>query len=360
MSIDRGIFLVPWGGLDARRLAEQASEASANFVSISVKDSMGRAWVRSDVVPTWQIDGDPFAVAAESMHDAGLELHASVAVFADAFVGQRNTDALAVGQDGVTAARPGWDEDWYYHLCPTRSEQRERTLAFVVELLDRYQIDALELDFIRFPWKAATSRSGERRFCFCRMCKEAFELETGASMRDLGTNEVDDMWYAWRASRITTLIEEVVSVASRCAVPVSPFVAFWGSEALGGEELAVAQRRFGQDHAALGRLCHRLSPMLYHEFTGEPTCFTERSKRWVADITAHLRDQGSSVCTVVQGGPPANPLDVLDVVRGAFDAGADAIMSYPGLSWSVENAYFARLGEAYCEIASAGHASPVV
>jgi uncharacterized lipoprotein YddW (UPF0748 family) len=271
-------------------------------------------------------------------------------VFADAYVGQRHPSALARGADNVPAARPGWEEDWYYHLCPTQSQQRERTVAFVSELVERYDVDAVDLDFIRFPWKPSGGEGPERSFCFCAACRRSFESASGASVDELGEPDVDAAWWNWRADIISTMVADVVAAAGARDVPVAPFIAVWGSDALGAGELDVARRRFGQDHAQLGAQCERLSPMLYHEFTAEPTCFIKRAKRWVADLTSHLKDRDVSVCTVVQGGPPAPAMDIIDVVRGAVDAGADAVMSYPGLSWTLDNEYWRRLGEAYREL----------
>jgi uncharacterized lipoprotein YddW (UPF0748 family) len=349
LSIDRGIFLVPWGGLDAHDLADHARRASADSVCMSVKDSTGRAWCRSDVVRSWRLAGDPLEAACKSVHAGGMKLRASVAVFADAYLGQRRPEALARGLDGVPAARPGWEEDWYYHLCPTQPEQRDRTVAFVSELVSRYEVDAIDLDFIRFPWKPAGADGPERRFCFCATCRSAFQAATGASVEELGNPAVDAAWWDWRAETISAMVADVATAAGD-SVPVAPFIAVWGSEGFGRDELQKARQRFGQDHRQLGSMCERLSPMLYHEFTDEPTCFIKRAKRWVADMTSHLKDLNVSVCTVVQGGPPAPPMAIIDVVRGAVDAGADALMSYPGLSWTLDNEYWRRLGEAYREL----------
>jgi len=353
VKTERGIFLVPWTGIDIRRTAELLGESSADFISISVKDSMGRTWARSDVVPEWAGGRDPLKDACDVFHRAGLKIRASIAVFADAYHGQLHPDWVAKGADGGLAARPGWSEDWYYHLCPTREPHREYTLRFVEELTSRYEFDGIDLDFIRFPWKAANQDGPERRFCFCDHCRTEFKKVAGEDVLALESPELEPEWYRWRADLISSMVESVGKITVARHMALAPFIALWSADGFGLDELNRSSQRFGQDHRRLAKICDQLSPMVYHRFTDEPTCYTLRSVRWVRDVTWHLRELGATVCSVVQGGPPASPLEVIDAVRAAVDAGAAAIMSYPGLSWTVDNAYWVALGRAYQDIAVA-------
>jgi hypothetical protein len=351
--VDRGVFLVPWLGIDADTVVNQLADVGATFLSLSVKDSMGRTWARSDVVPRWRgSDRDVLADLCDAAHRKQIKVRASVAVFADALQAQLHPDRVALGNDGIAARRPGWSEDWSYHLCPSRPEQQEYTDRFVAELLDRYDVDGIDLDFIRFPWKAANVDGPERYFCYCTQCQQRFTAETGEPWPAEPTTST--AWYDWRAGVITSFVSRI---ADRCEEDgkraLAPFIAFWGSEGLGIEELARATRRFGQDHAALGRISTELSPMLYHRYTDEPTFYTDRTVRWVKDLTWWLRDLDVNVCSVVQGGPPARPMEIYDEVRNAADGGATAVMSYPGWSWSVENEFWVALGGAYRQLPDA-------
>jgi uncharacterized lipoprotein YddW (UPF0748 family) len=347
--MDRGVFLVPWLGIDPETVVAQLADVGATFLSLSVKDSMGRTWARSDVVPRWRgSDRDVVADICAAAHRRQIKVRASVAVFADTYQGQIHPDRVAVGGDAVLAQRPGWSEDWSYHLCPARPEQRAYTLAFVSELVERYDLDGIDLDFIRFPWKPANEDGPERYFCFCAECHTRFAKETGESWPADAMSSAT--WYRWRDSVITSFVSEIADVCTERGATLAPFIAFWGSEGLGPQELTVAARRFGQDHAALAKICTELSPMLYHHYTDEPTFYINRTVRWVKDLTWWLRELDARVCAVVQGGPPARPMEIYDEVRGAMDGGANAVMSYPGWSWSVENEYWKALGGAYGQL----------
>jgi uncharacterized lipoprotein YddW (UPF0748 family) len=350
--VRRGAFFIPWIGTNGSMVAERSLELGADFLSVSVKDSMGRSWSRSDVVPTWKLRDDPFADLCEALHEAGMSVRASVAVFADAYAADRWPDAVAVGNDTVSAQRPGWAEDWYYHLCPVQDRQRDRTLAFIDELARRYPLDGVDLDFIRFPWKPARDQTPARDFCYCPTCQKRFTASTGAEVAQLHDPAVCGSWESWRTGAITSMVESVRDITASHDISLSCFLAFWGSDGLGSAELPKARARFGQDHAALGSICDEVAPMLYHRFTDEPTCHISRSIRWVRDITWHLRELDVRVCAAIQGGPPASPGEITDAVHGAVDAGAAAVMSYPGLSWSIDNEYWAALARAYAELTS--------
>jgi hypothetical protein len=348
--VHKGAFFIPWVGTDGATLAVRAQELGADFLSVSVKDSMGRSWGRSEVVPTWNLNGDPFGLICDSMHRAGISVRASVAVFADTYAAQSWPDEVAVGGDSVPAQRPGWAEDWYYHLCPSRDRQRDRTLAFIDELTQRYPLDGIDLDFIRFPWKPASDGVPARAFCYCSACLKQFSGSTGADASQVHDPAMGEIWRAWRAGVITSMVESVRDIVQPRGITLSAFLAFWGSEGFGPDELTKARARFGQDHSALSSICSELAPMLYHRFTAEPTCYISRSVRWIRDITWHLRELGVNVCATVQGGPPADPGEIAEEVHAAVDAGATALMSYPGLTWSIDNEYWAALAHAYAEL----------
>ncbi len=64
-----------------------------------------------------------------------------------------------------------------------RPEVREHALAFVRELLDRYDPDGLELDWMRFGWHFAPGREAEGAELLCAFLREARALTTEASAR---------------------------------------------------------------------------------------------------------------------------------------------------------------------------------
>jgi len=72
------------------------------------------------------------------------------------------------------------------------------------ELASRYDIDGLQYDFIRYPNAAG---------CFCKVCRERFERETGAAVATWPADVVDgprhDAWVEFRCARISDLVKYV-------------------------------------------------------------------------------------------------------------------------------------------------------
>jgi len=64
-----------------------------------------------------------------------------------------------------------------------RPEVREHALAFVRELLERYDPDGLELDWMRFGWHFAPGREAEGAELLCAFLREARALTAEASAR---------------------------------------------------------------------------------------------------------------------------------------------------------------------------------
>ena len=64
-----------------------------------------------------------------------------------------------------------------------RPEVREHAMAFVRELLDRYDPDGLELDWMRFGWHFAPGREAEGAELLCAFLREVRALTTEASAR---------------------------------------------------------------------------------------------------------------------------------------------------------------------------------
>ena len=81
-------------------------------------------------------------------------------------------DSVPVGVDGKHLAR----EEWYVPVCPNHPHVRSRHLDDMATLLDSVgdEIDALWLDFIRFPvrWEGADPKLPQA--CFCRHCLNLF------------------------------------------------------------------------------------------------------------------------------------------------------------------------------------------
>ncbi len=98
-------------------------------------------------------------------------------------------------------------EDTFYFLNPALQEVRDFLLALCRELLDRYDFDGLQLDYIRYP----VIRGIERSAGFEEQTKELFLQETGIRLDEITTTECAE-WKAfteWRAEKITSYVASI-------------------------------------------------------------------------------------------------------------------------------------------------------
>lgn len=96
---------------------------------------------------------DPLAVAIDECHRLGMELHAWINTFR---IGDVATVAAFenVSEPGhVYYEQPGWVETYNNQLWldPSSAEARAWLVENVMEIVDGYDIDAVNFDFIRYP-----------------------------------------------------------------------------------------------------------------------------------------------------------------------------------------------------------------
>lgn len=92
---------------------------------------------------------DPLAFAIEECHKRGLELHAWVVSMP---LGTRKHVA-SLGKQSVTKKKPAlckqYKNEWF--LNPGMPETKEYLFSIVKEIVTRYDVDGIHLDYIRYP-----------------------------------------------------------------------------------------------------------------------------------------------------------------------------------------------------------------
>lgn len=210
---------------DVNRIIDAAADARFNVVLFQVR-GFADAYYRSTLEP-WakRLAGlgvdpgfDPLATAIETAHARGIELHAYVNAFTAWPAG--DVPASAAGApDHVLRAHPEWLEktatgltiaDNHQWLAPGIPAVRAWNVAVVREILERYEVDGIHLDRIRYGDAAAGFNALER---------EAFAAQYGTDetkFRQFRTDAVNE-----QVRQIYELIAEVRPAARLSA-------AVWG------------------------------------------------------------------------------------------------------------------------------------
>jgi uncharacterized lipoprotein YddW (UPF0748 family) len=142
-------------------------------------------------------------------------------------------------------------------LCPTDPASLDLETALVLEMLDRFPLDGVQFDYIRFP---------NDRSCYCEGCRTRFHEETGLSA---GTwpddvapgGSLRARYSAWRVGRITNALVVLSEAVRQRGIPVSVAVFPDRLDALG----------YGQDWVDWSRrgMVDRIYPMNYFRTTPE-------------------------------------------------------------------------------------------
>lgn len=153
---------------------------------------------------------DPLKVLVEEGKKRGIEVYVWVENF---FVGveeqhslKHYKDWLAVRKDGKIISEL---ENGYIYLCPARKESRELVLNVYKEMVKKYAIAGLQLDYVRYP----RSIPYEKGYCYCDYCKNEFKKFYGVNPLEItpeGNPEMWEKWRKWREDNITSFVETVV------------------------------------------------------------------------------------------------------------------------------------------------------
>jgi uncharacterized lipoprotein YddW (UPF0748 family) len=257
---------------------------------------------------------DALAQLIEECHARGIEVHAWIHCL---FIGvQGNEDEPPL----LAESHPEWlqsdregrqesiDEAGYMFVNPAHSEVRQALIEAYVSLVETYELDGLQLDYIRYPNHQAWERGWDHS-----------EFTRAQVSRDLGFDPLDiapdthpeewAQWLAWREEIITSFVEEA-SEAIRAARPDI----FLSADIFPGIERAVEVK--GQNWADWGQrgLVDAIIPMAY---TTDPADVAEA----VVEMHRLLPDAGPFAIAL---GPylGLSPSQLIEQIRAARGAGS--------------------------------------
>jgi uncharacterized lipoprotein YddW (UPF0748 family) len=166
---------------------------------------------------------DPLASAVKLAHQRGMELHAWVWVFA---AGNQRHNAIlnqpANYPGPVLKAHPDWamfDKQGRLFapstkkafLDPANPEVRRYITALLEEIVNRYQVDGIQLDYIRYPFQ---DPSANQSYGYGKAARQQFKEQTGYDPIRISPNQ-RDLWQKWTNFRIQQIDNFVTAVSQR-------------------------------------------------------------------------------------------------------------------------------------------------
>ncbi|NET48914.1 MAG: family 10 glycosylhydrolase [Merismopedia sp. SIO2A8] len=173
--------------------------------------------VQNPLIPsTW----DPLADAVDLAHERGIELHAWVWAFAAG--NQRHNTLIHLPQSypgPILDAHLDWaNYDDRGRIIPTgqtkpfldpaNPEVRNYLQQIFTEIVTQYEVDGLQLDYIRYPFQ---DPSGGRYYGYGQAARQQFQQQTGVDPLTITPSNVEQ-WQEWtdfRTQQIDTFISEI-------------------------------------------------------------------------------------------------------------------------------------------------------
>ncbi|PWU03545.1 MAG: hypothetical protein C5B53_00290 [Candidatus Melainabacteria bacterium] len=159
---------------------------------------------------------DPLGCAVEEAHKRGIELHSWVWIFNvgnarhNPIIGKpadypgpvlsSHDFAWALQSATGSLIPPKQYEFWIDPSCP---EAKNYVKNLISEIIQKYKIDGIQLDYIRYPFN---NRGGEMGFNWAG--RQRFEKDTGMNL-DLLTDETREVWIAWKIQQVNNFVKDV-------------------------------------------------------------------------------------------------------------------------------------------------------
>ena len=225
-------------------MIEQCSGAGFNTVLLQVR-SNATAFYRSryepwsEELPAGDPGFDPLAVAVTEAHRRGMALHAWVNVMpgwrgpqppADPRqLYNAHADWFLRDQAGRLQSRG----EFYVSVNPCLPEVRRYLVRVFEDLVTRYRVDGLHLDYIRFPLDKAPKGSD---YPYDARTLQLYRQATGKRPQDSRSR-----WTLWRQQQVTQLVREIrrmceherpgLRLTAACAPDVDEGRSYWFQDA---------------------------------------------------------------------------------------------------------------------------------
>jgi uncharacterized lipoprotein YddW (UPF0748 family) len=164
---------------------------------------------------------DPLKTAVKLAHERKMELHAWVWVFAAANQAHNKKLNLPINYLGPVLSRyPNWaitdkkghvfDHSRGYKkafLDPANPQVQRYLLALVEEIAANYDVDGIQLDYIRYPFQSA-----KEPFGYSNISRQQFKAMTGID--PVNISPYHPLWNQWTGFRVQQ-VDNFVAAASR-------------------------------------------------------------------------------------------------------------------------------------------------
>lgn len=214
---------------------------------------------------------DPLALAVKAAHDRGLRIEAWMNLMPGWKGPRPPSDPTQMWN-----AHPDWFlldaggnrqplGEFYVIVNPALPEVRRHLVNVAEEMIARYALEGLHLDYVRYAWD--TEPLARKKYMRDPRTLEIYRRESG-----LAPDQDETKWDAWRANQITRVLHDIRLMMDRRRPQATLTAAVWRNPALGYNSYlqnSSAWLRAGLLDAAM------------------PMAYTKNMQQFEADIAMH-------------------------------------------------------------------------
>lgn len=220
--LDRGTIIKAGNEAELAKIFDKLARAGINTIFLETINASYPIYP-SQVAPQQNplIRGwDPLESAVKLAHSRGMELHAWVWVFAAG--NSRHNEIINVNPDylgPVLAANPDWANydnkgniipvgQTKPFLDPANPQVREYLIKLYTEIVTKYQVDGIHLDYIRYPFQDPFVG---RSYGYGKAARAQFQQQTGIDPLNISPNQRDlwQQWTAFRTQQVDSFVAEL-------------------------------------------------------------------------------------------------------------------------------------------------------
>jgi uncharacterized lipoprotein YddW (UPF0748 family) len=188
------------------RVVNRLADAGFDLLIPCVKFMDGMLEYPSEVGPVREgfEEFDALEAMCASAKKKNIKLHAWFCVFPEGEntpIVQKDRSVLGKNPDGEPIMPHGMKG--HVWTCPRRQEVQEYEMKLYLEVLDRYPVEGVHLDYIRYNGRDA---------CFCPTCRESFEKTFGEDIMNMLDERQHPVYVPaleWRAEPVTRFVRNL-------------------------------------------------------------------------------------------------------------------------------------------------------
>ena len=212
----------PYPG-DWDRTLKELSESGFNMVFPNMLWG-GAAHYPSDILPRSEVHGkygDQIFQCLAAAKKYGIEMHVWKVNYCLSHHAPKSFVEKLRRQGRTQVSIDGQPKDW---LCPSHPENFKLEVASMIEVVEKYDVDGVHFDYIRYP---------DGGHCYCDGCRKRFEADSGRKIENWPADCHGGSRHAeyrdWRTRQIARLVAAVHGQAKKIRKGVKISAAVFGS-----------------------------------------------------------------------------------------------------------------------------------